>query len=99
MQKFVLITTFFLILFGNMVHATTVEGGVSTVGAVDGNRVADNATNKPVSNAKVTLPLLQYKTYTDENGTFQLGAAVKDKTVMSVEKEGYRPFSLTIDEK
>ena len=100
MQKLVLILMLVFMSSVNSVSAKMVEGGVSAVGAASGgNRVVDNATNQPVSNAKVTLPHLQYKTYTDENGTFQLGAAVKDKTVMSIEKEGYRPFSLTLDEK
>ena len=77
--------------------AKTVEGGVSTIETTGGNRAIDTQTKEPVANAKISLPLLQYKTYTDENGTFQLGTAIKDKTVMSVEKEGYRPHSVTID--
>ncbi len=99
MKKIFLILLIFITVNTVSVSAKTVEGGVSTMEAVGGNRVVDTATNQPVSNAKISLPLLQYKTYTDENGRFQLGAAVKGKTVMSVEKEGYRPHSLTIDEK
>ncbi len=99
MKKIFLIFLISLFSAGIPVIAKTVEGGVSTMEAVGGNRVLDNETNQPVSNAKVSLPLLQYKTYTDENGRFQLGTAIKDKTVMSVEKDGYRPYSMTIDEK
>lgn len=94
-----LILLIMVMTLGNMTIAKTVEGGVSTVESVGGNRVVDTQTQLPVANAKVSLPLLQYKTYTDENGSFQLGAAIKDKTVMSVEKEGYRPQSMTIDGK
>lgn len=98
MRKLILIFTVFLVCTSS-VNAATVQGGVSAVGAVGGNKIVDTQTNQPVANAKVTLPHLQYKTYTDENGSFQLGTAIRDKTVMSVEKEGYRPYSLTLDEK
>lgn len=99
MRRIILLIMICMIQFAISTEAKTVEGGVSTVETTGGNRVVDTQTKQPVANAKVSLPLLQYKTYTDENGSFQLGAAVKGKTVMSVEKDGYRPHSVTIDEK
>ena len=59
------------------------------------NTLYDSATNSPIGNAKVTIPKYNYSTYTDENGNFDLGD-IKDPAILSVQKEGYRPFSLTV---
>lgn len=79
------------------VHATVMEGGVSKVGDV--SRIVDTETNMPVAGAKISLPKQNYTTYSDNNGVFNLRANIKDNSVLSVEKDGYRPFSLTINEK
>ena len=60
------------------------------------NTLYDSATNAPIGNAKVTIPKYNYSTYTDANGNFDLGD-IKDTTIMSVQKDGYRPFSLTVN--
>lgn len=78
-------------------NAATVSGGVSKVDMNNANRVVDAVTNAPIGNARVSLPKYNYSTYTDDYGTFNLGK-VKGPTIMSVEKEGYRPFSLTIND-
>ena len=44
------------------------------------------------------MPKYNYSTYTDSDGRFDLGGrGVDGATIMSVEKQGYRPFSLTIN--
>ena len=89
---------FIMLLFLTLpVQAQVMEGGVSKIGDV--SRIVDTDTNMPVSGAKVSLPKQNYTTYTDNNGIFNLKADVKDSSVLSVEKKGYRPFSLTINEK
>ncbi len=75
-------------------HAA-IEGGVAKSGA--GNSVIDLDSGDPVAGAKVSLPKQGYSTYTDGSGAFELGARVNNQTVLSVEKEGYRPYSMTID--
>lgn len=81
-------------------HAAVMEGGVSKTGTGDINRVIDSQTNAPVAGAKVTLPKQNFSTYTDNNGAFELkNIFIKDSSVLAVEKDGYRPFSLTINEK
>lgn len=60
------------------------------------NTLYDSSTNAPIGNAKVTIPKYNYSTYTDANGNFDLGD-IKDTTIMSVQKDGYRPFSLTVN--
>lgn len=99
MRKLILLFGIMILSLANPVFATTVAGGVTAVGAAGSNRIVDTETNQPVQNAKITIPKEQYKTYTDANGGFKLGTAIEGKTIMSVEKEGYRPFSLTIDDK
>lgn len=79
------------------VHAKVMEGGVSKIGDV--SRIVDTETNMPVAGAKISLPKQNYTTYSDNNGIFNLKANVKSNSLLSVEKEGYRPFSLTVNEK
>lgn len=96
MQKSVIILGLML-LFTTNAYCATVTGGVSKVDVKNGvNQIIDNATNLPVANAKISMPKLGYYTITDENGNFEL-ASVQNATILSVEKEGYRPFSLTVD--
>lgn len=61
------------------------------------NKIVDYATQKPLSNAKISIPEYNYTTYSDKDGIFRLNADVNNKTVLLVEKEGYKVFSLTVD--
>lgn len=69
------------------------SGGVSKVDTT--NRIVDSNTNKPIPHAKISMPKYNYTTYSDDNGNFDL-KAVSNSTILSVEKQGYRPFSATI---
>lgn len=75
-----------------------VQGGVEKLGIKNSNRIVDSATNSPIKGAKVSLPQENYKTFTDSNGNFSLNANIDGQTVMSVEKKGYKPYSITIDQ-
>lgn len=93
-----LIVIFLLFINFNLISfAGTVQGGVEKEIVIGGNSVVDSATNLPVSGAKVSLPLDGYSARTDEQGRFNLNTKVSGPTVLSIEKEGYKPFSLTID--
>lgn len=96
-MKRIFLTIGFIFLLSVQSHAATVSGGISKVDMTSSNRVVDAATNAPIGNAKISLPKYNYSTYTDEYGSFDLGH-VNGTTIMSVEKEGYRPFSLTIND-
>ena len=76
-------------------YAEPLTGGISEVGL--GNKVVDAKTNAPISGAQIAIPKQGYKTYSDNNGNFSLNTEINDDTIMSVSKEGYRPFSITID--
>ncbi len=97
MKKFIylLILTFIL---SPQAWSTTFTGGVSKVGQQESNQVIDSRTGQGVEFAKITIPQKNYRTYTDANGNFELPKIqINQPTILSVEKEGYRPFSLTIN--
>lgn len=93
---FILLTCSYL-----SVQASTLEGGVSTARVREAepikNQIFDSATNKPIPYAKVILPKENYTTYTDANGYFSLKTRVQDNSILAIAKEGYRPFSLTLN--
>lgn len=62
------------------------------------NRVVDAKNGMPIPAAKIRIPSKQYTTQTAPDGSFQLQADINAPTIMSVEKEGYKPFSLTMDQ-
>lgn len=85
----------FLPLYAN---ATVYTGGVTKVDQNSSNQVIDSKTKQGVEFAKITIPQKNYRTYTDANGNFELQAIkINQPTIMNVEKEGYRPFSITIN--
>jgi len=77
----------------------TLSGNVKTDAAKSKqNQVVDSDSGSPVGGARVSIPGMGYNTNTDSDGRFDIDTDVKRKSIMSVEKEGYRPFSITIDE-
>ena len=93
---------FFIIMMTVLTPAygTTFTGEVSKVGLQDRNRVVDSKTQKGIEFAKVSIPQANFHAYTDKNGNFDL-PEIKLKSpkplMLNVEKEGYRPFSITIN--
>lgn len=95
-----LLILFVLFVFSaSVAFCDVIQGEVTRQGYGKTNQVIDSGSNSPVDGAKVSIPQKNYKTYTDEYGRFQLDTKVDGQTVMSVEKPGYKPFSVTIDEK
>ena len=79
--------------------SATITGGVAKDGIQEGtSSVIDAKTKNPVPQAKIKIPQLNYSTMTDQQGRFYLDAQVTGASIMSVEKTGYRPFSLTLNE-
>lgn len=102
MKKLIYIFTFIITILGLntslICNATTFTGGVSKVGQQDSNQVIDAATGQGVEFAKITIPQKNFRTYTDANGNFEIEhVQIAQPTILNVEKEGYRPFSLTIN--
>ena len=59
------------------------------------NRIVDNLSGNPVKNARVSIPSRGISTVTDSNGYFKMDADINGPVILSVNAEGYRPFSLT----
>ena len=68
------------------------------MGQKESNRIIDSQTKQPVEFAKITIPKKNFRTYSDQNGNFELPQIqINQPTMLNVEKEGYRPFSITIN--
>ena len=88
----------FLILLSVPAYSTTYSGGVTKVGQHESNRVIDSQTKQPIEFAKITIPKKNFRTYSDQNGNFELPKIqISQPTMLNIEKEGYRPFSITIN--
>ncbi len=75
-----------------------INGGVEKRDLKQGsNQVIDSTTGYGIPEANVSLPAKKFSTTTDDEGRFQLGTKITAPTIMSVNKDGYRPFSLTLD--
>ncbi len=62
------------------------------------NKIVDSYTQKPVTGAAISIPSVGFRTTSGSDGTFELNTQINETAILSVQKEGYRPFSLTIDE-
>ena len=97
MRKFV-ISIVVIFLFNLPAYSGIVQGGVQKEMIVGQNRIVDSRTNTPISGAKIYLPQLDYSTYTNSDGKFALDADITGATVLSVEKDGYKPYTLTVNQ-
>ncbi|MCD8024146.1 MAG: carboxypeptidase-like regulatory domain-containing protein [Candidatus Gastranaerophilales bacterium] len=80
------------------VFCTTISGNIRQDEQLNNKcAVIDSNTEKPVENARIYIPNYNFQTETDKNGHFELNANITDKAILQIEKEGYRPFSITID--
>ena len=81
-------------------HAGTYQGGVSEKGYnTSTGRIIDKASGKGISGAKISIPKNKYTTKTDRNGYFELDTSINDTSIMSVKKDKYKPFSMSINSK
>ena len=97
MKKFLLTITLLQMLSLPML-AATFEGGVSAEGVGNSSRIIDKNTGLGVGGAKITLPKQRYTTQTDSNGFFELNTQLNGPSIMSVQKENYKPYSVTISD-
>ncbi len=82
----------------NIANATTFTGGVTKVGQQTSNQIIDSETKKGVEFAKISIPQKNFRTYSDGNGNFEIeNIQITQPTILNIEKEGYRPFSITIN--
>ena len=79
--------------------ADTFEGGISERGTFSQSRIVDKKTGEGIGGAKITLPKQNYATKTDKHGYFELDTSIDGTSIMSVQKNKYKPFSMTINDK
>lgn len=93
---FVILILFLSLTNANCAMAAKITGQVEKAGNLKQNQVIDE-NGAGVAGARVKIPQKGFMTYTDENGHFDLNTKINEDVILSVEKSGYRPFSLTID--
>ena len=97
MFRFFIVLIFFFSFIQNT-EATVKEGGIEKREIVNFNQIIDSRTGEGIAKAKVSVPALKFVTITDDEGKFNLNAKLKGPAILSVQKDGYKPFSLTISE-
>ncbi len=93
---FFLVTLAFLLTINQIHAASHFEGGVSAEGRGTSSRIVDKATGEGIGGAKIAIPKQQYFTKTDSDGYFELDTHIDGTSIMSVQKDNYKPYSVTI---
>lgn len=94
-----IIVLFLLLTLSTSSFGNTFEGGVSEIGKNNSSRIVDKATGEGIAGAQITLPKEHYRTKTDKDGYFELDTSIEGTSIMSVQKNKYKPFSMTISSK
>ena len=92
MKKILII---FLLLNIMPVFSKTITGEVAKETA-ESNRIYDMENNLPIEGVIIKIPSKKYKTRTDKNGAFKLKTHINAPTIMALEKDGYKPYSMTL---
>ena len=87
----------FLIVFSLPCYSKIITGEVSKELRKDVNQIYDSHTNYPLEDVLIKIPSKNYETRTRDDGTFKLQTKIEAPTIMSLEKNGYKPYSMTID--
>ena len=97
MKKF-LALIIICILYILPVNAEIFQGGVAEQGSGNSSRIIDKQTGEGVGGAKITLPKQNYSTKTDSSGFFELNTNINGTSIMSIQKENYKPFTMTVND-
>lgn len=97
MNKIISLIVLIMFLTLNQTYAaSTYEGIVSEEGKGASSRIVDKSTGNGVGGAKITLPKQRYSTQTDSDGYFELDTYIDGTSIMSIQKENYKPYSVTV---
>ena len=97
MKKLLIVLTSILLIFPS--YADTIQGGVSERGVKGQNRIIDKQTGEGIGGAKITLPKEKFQTKTNKDGYFELDTQIEGTSIMSIQKDKYKPYSLTVTQK
>ncbi len=84
-----------LIMLSTPCFAKTITGEIAKETA-ETNRIYDYESNLPIEGVIIKIPSKHYKTRTDKNGAFELKTNITAPTIMALEKNGYKPYSVTL---
>ncbi len=94
----------FILLFICFVFQSSV-GAKALIGEVSKDefklkrpQVVDAQTKMPIADAVVSIPAQSKVDFTNKDGFFKLAPSGNEPIILSIQKEGYRPYSLTIKE-
>ena len=87
-----------LMLIGLPSFSKVITGEISKDLKKDVNQVIDAENNVPIEGVIIKIPSKNYQTKTRKDGTFKLGTKFNTPTIMSLEKSGYKPYSMTIND-
>ncbi len=87
-----------LIFIGLPSFSKVITGEISKDLKKDVNQVIDAENNVPIEGVIIKIPSKNYQTKTRKDGTFKLGTKFDSPTIMSLEKSGYKPYSMTIND-
>ena len=62
------------------------------------NQIFDSQTNIPIEGVIIKIPAQNFSTQTNKDGTFKLQTKINSPTILSLEKSGYKPYSMTLSE-
>lgn len=91
-----LIFSLILLYFLLPCYADIITGEVSKDTTLNKNIVYDTLTNTPIEGVIIKIPSKNLVTKTLKDGTFKLQTNITGPTIMALEKEGYKPFSMTL---
>jgi len=89
---------FLVIIIGIPCFAKTITGEITKQTRTDINQIYDSNTHIPIEGVLIKIPSKNYSAITDKNGSFKLETSINSPTIMSLEKSGYKPFSMTLGE-
>lgn len=96
MKKFLSLVILIIFITLQSHAASTFEGGVSEEGRGKSSRIVDKVSGNGIGGARVTLPKQRYSTQTDSDGYFELDTHIDGTSIMSIQKENYKPYSVTV---
>lgn len=93
-----LIFSLILLCFLSPCYADIITGEVSKDTTLNKNIVFDSSTNTPIEGVVIKIPSKNLVTKTEKDGSFKLQTNITEPTIMALEKDGYKPFSMTLSD-
>lgn len=96
----IVICLFFSFIAGKVCAQSTLVGEISKADYKNTKTsvVVDSQTKLPIANALVSIPKENKSDYTNSQGVFKLNTSTQGAVILSIQKDGYRPFSLTVSD-